>query len=486
MLSYFDYKFLKRYTLAICFLILFSAFITSITYATDFYIKPSGGSNSNDGLTQSTPWATFSHAMGNLSPGDTLYLMNGTYTETLNITVSGINGNPVTFKALNDGKAILDGTRDSDVLRIAGTASSHKTDIKIEGVVCKNAYINVVSIHYADRIILKRVSAYDAGTGNSGNVHQFSLWHASDVLLEDCAAAGYGRVPYNALDCDSITFRRCFVYYEDSVAGGVLLQLYGSDNCRVENCVGFQDADKVAIWGITVWCHNYNASADNNKIYGNVVRDVNSNFAYHIASAQKNIIGNEFKHNVSIDSAIGFRHAADGNLVAENFTIVGSTMRRYQLESYDNYYTLNTDFKIGGTLKNSSFMNGNGGIYYETSDTGFTSCKNTYNNFYNVTTTYQGNASQGTGEKTLNPNYNTATYGDGAYLMVPSALKGQGNGGGDIGAEVLYRYLDGVLTSTPLWPWPMEDRIYAERGISVTWEANGGLWKTLDGVYNIP
>jgi len=60
-----------------------------------------------------------------------------------------------------------------------------------------------------------------------------------------------------------------------------------------------------------------------------------------------------------------------------------------------------------------------------------------------------------------------------------------------MGAEVLYCYVDGVLTDEPLWPWPMEDRIFKEtqelfgQGISVTWEANGGLWKTLDGIYDL-
>lgn len=28
------------------------------------------------------------------------------------------------------------------------------------------------------------------------------------------------------------------------------------------------------------------------------------------------------------------------------------------------------------------------------------------------------------------------------------------------GAQICYRYEDGVLTSTPLWPWPMHQRIY--------------------------
>jgi hypothetical protein len=52
-----------------------------------------------------------------------------------------------------------------------------------------------------------------------------------------------------------------------------------------------------------------------------------------------------------------------------------------------------------------------------------------------------------------------------------------------MGAQVLYRYEGGALTEVPLWPWPMEQRILAEANQSVTWEAQGGLWKTLDGVY---
>ena len=86
---------------------------------------------------------------------------------------------------------------------------------------------------------------------------------------------------------------------------------------------------------------------------------------------------------------------------------------------------------------------------------------------------------------TLDPGYNTAAYGKGAYLMVPTALKGKGMKGGNIGAEVLYRYHDGVLTGKPLWPWPMENRIVAEFGVSPTWETKKGIWKTLDGLYPV-
>jgi len=40
-----------------------------------------------------------------------------------------------------------------------------------------------------------------------------------------------------------------------------------------------------------------------------------------------------------------------------------------------------------------------------------------------------------------------------------SPCKGTGVGGADRGANILYRYRDGVLTAEPLWPWPNEARI---------------------------
>jgi len=144
---------------------------------------------------------------------------------------------------------------------------------------------------------------------------------------------------------------------------------------------------------------------------------------------------------------------------------------------------------IGGIFKNSSILNALGGITYYNSIPGFTGLTHKYNSFYNVTPIYLGDASQGVGETTINPFYPTATYSKGAYLFVPPALKGKGENGADIGAEVLYRYQDGVLTNEPLWPWPMEERICNETGISVTYEnagngCMGGLWKTLAGVYD--
>src|SRR3990167_67926 len=52
------------------------------------------------------------------------------------------------------------------------------------------------------------------------------------------------------------------------------------------------------------------------------------------------------------------------------------------------------------------------------------------------------------------------TSNNGSYTSV-GAAPNVWNGAGSTGARVCYQYVDGTLTSTPLWPWPMDARIRA-------------------------
>jgi hypothetical protein len=100
----------------------------------------------------------------------------------------------------------------------------------------------------------------------------------------------------------------------------------------------------------------------------------------------------------------------------------------------------------------------------------------------------------------------TAKYGRGAYLMGASNAP-LGDDGKPVGARVLYESENGTPTSTPLWPFPMEDRVWNETGDTRLWQGanplyqayqqsptwdgatvdgqmrTGGWWRTLDGVY---
>jgi hypothetical protein len=72
--------------------------------AVTYYVSGSG-SDSNNGLSTSTAFLTLQHAESVTQPGDTVYAMNGTYTnscsscDVLDITVPGTVNNWITFKA---------------------------------------------------------------------------------------------------------------------------------------------------------------------------------------------------------------------------------------------------------------------------------------------------------------------------------------------------------------------------------------------------
>jgi len=443
------------------------------------------GNDNNDGSFD-YPWATFTYSESQLSPGDTLLIKDGTYNDTLRGT-SGTEGNPVTVAALNDGQVTVDCNGSAYPSYISG-----KQDIVVEGIIFKNSSTSAVNVYYSDRITLKRCSAYNADAGNN---MCFNIAYSDNCLVEDCIATGTCRKLFQAYECTYITFRRCWGWwYDHDTTPYAFGSIYNSQHCLVENCVGTRNPatyDKdVRGFGLTSnpTVPNYNAFC------GNVMYNFYRR-PFKTWSEKTQCTGNEFYHNVALnmraeDPAYSFFwQACDSSMLYDHFTTRGfHNSRGYWLEAGNRKMENNH-----GTVKNSIFITGSIGIDFNSAE-GAT-LANSYCCFYDVTTPYAGEASAGTGDVTVDPGFDTATYGMGGYLFVPdgSPVKTAGEGGTQMGAEVLYRYVDGVLTGDPLWPWPMESRIQAETydivgtKLSCTWEsdngATGGVWKTLDGIY---
>ena len=82
--------------------------------SSEYYVSMSGGKDSNDGSSPSTPWQHISKvilAEPNLAPGTTVNFLGGdTWNETLTLNqVHGSAGQPITFTAYGNGDAIIDG-----------------------------------------------------------------------------------------------------------------------------------------------------------------------------------------------------------------------------------------------------------------------------------------------------------------------------------------------------------------------------------------
>jgi hypothetical protein len=505
--------------------------LTNISQAaTTYYISPgtssacSAGSDSiNSGTSITTPWLTFAKAMTVLHPGDTLYLCDGIYTSTnkynssylLAVAVSGTPSSYITIQALNDGKAIVDGQNSIMPFHI-----NNQSYINVKGIVFKNGnssgngQVGVVSGDLKNGpgshdIKIQRCGFYNGGLG-SGNdtllILQYDTWN---VLVEDCSASQLV-TPYGGRYCYQVfngahdnTLRRNFCKFNDHVYSGgpcACIVFYGGHDNIAENnvcnlvnagtCSG--NAQRGGIFGEG----NYN-NISGNKLYGNVIfsNNVNGWLSIQVESIKDgcregsppipvNCPANDWEmyNNVMINVSKGVWQGMGDDWIFHNNTMTGITDNTYGCYWKRGIESGGTCFgTCNGDIKNSSFVNSSIGI----NDWLDTALTHTYNNLYSVTTCFQS-TSPGTSDKCsqLSPNYDTSTYGKGAYLMIPSALQRQGENGADIGARVLYRYQDSFLISTPLWPWPMEDRIKSETGYSVTYESGGGLWKTLNGVYS--
>ena len=134
--------------------------------AETFYVDPSGN-NSNPG-TQARPWRTITHAVKQVSPGDTVLVGNGKYREKVIITRSGTPERYIVLKAINRWGAKVE------------IAETGKTD----GIKIAANFVTVDGFEIYDP---------NPGQGRTGNC--ITVWenHHINILnnkVHDCGAAG--------------------------------------------------------------------------------------------------------------------------------------------------------------------------------------------------------------------------------------------------------------------------------------------------------
>ena len=129
-------------------------------------------------------------------PGYILCLLDGQYTGSASMinppgNLNGTASQPITIRALNDGKATIDGQginypvklRNNDYFVLEGFNAHHSKE-------------GVVELSRSNHNIIRRVAAWDAGDGNTNifGIHSSS----SHNLLEDVAGWGIARKIFSA------------------------------------------------------------------------------------------------------------------------------------------------------------------------------------------------------------------------------------------------------------------------------------------------
>lgn len=425
-----------------------------------------------------SPGENLSAKANSLTPGDTLILRDGLYANSqLHMDeIHGMQTAPITIRAEHDGRAIIDGAGSAPGV-IEVNDSSY---VVVDGLVARNAGPNndvVIVSGQSNMITLRRITAYNAG---SGNAHVFDVAYGpSNVLIEDCAGWGQGRYIFIAYHSSNVIFRRTWARWTTqsnfSPAPRACYGIYGSRNVTLENPICIHDIPDQPSndYFTAIWITSNGPPEENAKILGAMFLDNWEGIWANDLSGDNTQVINSFFENT--------RKQGTYNTTT----------------NHGDGIMWGTDNGSGGGVDTSTFINNEVGFSKQTSQNPTL----TNSVFVNNDTALVGNpthsfldfygngrigATVGPTDKQVNPKYNVAKYGRGAYLFIPpnSPLKGAGQGGSDIGATIIYRYQDGTLTNQPLWPWPMEERIKTETGMSVTWESGGGFWKTLDGVYS--
>jgi hypothetical protein len=340
--------------------------------AADYYVK-NGGNDANSGLSVATAWATLQHAADVVNPGDTVHVLNGSYTGFY-VERSGTAGNPITFLAEspavqitannpftpdginveNAAHVVIDGftvnNRTRTGIRTAlsqfvtirnchagfngkwGILSGFADDLTIENNVTHNSVDEhgIYVSNSGDRPIIRGNISYD---NNANGIH----------MNGDASLGGDGTIS-NALVENN-------VIYGNGTAGGSGINMDGVNNSVVRNNLLFDNHAS----GISLYRIDGGAGSSNNLVINNtIINASNARWCINITdgstgnTVRNNILYNfhSFRGVITIDSASRPGFVSDYNSLMSRFSIDGGnsviSFASWQAQGYDAHSFLAT------------------------------------------------------------------------------------------------------------------------------------------------
>ena len=367
----------------------------------DYYAAPDGsgnGAGEGDAFRVGDFWSL-------ASPGDTLCLVDGTYTggDSMIQPPSGLSGDEsdrITIRALNDGKALIDGEGSDRPIQLRGNSW-----LVIQGVNAARSSDDVVHLSSgANHNVIRRVVAWDAAPDTNSMVYRLNGNEGN--LLEDTGGFGSARKIYQASQgANDNTFRRTWGMWNYDTTSSVKQTFsvaYESLDNTCENCIGTFDADSGA--------------NDNDR------RGVFSNNSMTRSGLTDGIYSNSgywgsIAYTLSEQNASGLRGLLESFRIHEGFT-------------FDNVVAYSEQSDV-----DTSRLRGDNGQDDKVA--------------HEVTEIGTSDSSIGDGWQ------ESENVKVGSVTEAPNVWNGSEGGG----ARVCHRTVDRELTSEPLWPWPMDGRI---------------------------
>ena len=454
-------------------LLVFLLVFSTSAHAATYYISPTG-SNANAGTSAGAPWLTFAYALDGTraSCGDTLILLDGTYgdgTSTGKINLTGrvcTLGNELIIQAQNSRQAKIVDNGTYFAVRMSGSAY-----ITFDGLYARSTDNNYrpsdtgelgfpFGVYTSNHVTFRNNIAVQ--TNRYGNTHAYLVDGVQDVLLEDNEAYTFARHCVTAFKSERVVVRRQYCNPRGGgISGGVgpltlggadtIMSMYPCKDCILENSIADGTTNPMPIAEMNA---NFNSSVlmSGSKVLGSI--GYRSNISNGIYPNSRTAVGlNYAPQNITIkDVALvdwgspssGIKCEGCVNMTVDHFTILGTGTTGTGIWALD-------DTQGGTAAQNSIFITNT--IIKGVTPEGF---------LITGHDTWSGDEVWSNGNGTafspaLPANWTNASTSDPGYgtckLWLPdgAAAKGTGTGGSDPGATILYRYVDGVLTTVPLW-----------------------------------
>ena len=356
--------------------------------------------------------------------GSTLCLLDGQYTGSSSMinppqNLSGTASAPITVRALNDGKATINGQATSQPVRL-----SYNNYFVVEAINARSSVASVVSLSNSSNNIVRRVAAWDAADGNHSI---FGIHSGKYNLLEDVAGWGIARKIYESSQGgDYTTIRRAWGRWEGSHVVGPKMtytMAYNNVNMIIENAIGTWSGERMK-QTYTLLDYYGNAWTGNGA---GTYSDYRVDQPYGIFGID-GFTGTDKNARSKLLGSIAYIRASDRFAAPQ--TVFTTKIDSMQIANTVAY------IEPGSQTNKLPFA-----LYNLQTSTGT-------NLIANNLTSIGGAAS-----------YFGSEWKKSAIVQGASTTAVANVFSSTSGANICYRFHNGTVTDQPLWPWPMNQRI---------------------------
>lgn len=433
------------------FLLCLPTWAHAVTYYVDI-----DGSDANPG-TKNAPWLTWVHAFAKSDCGDTLIVMDGTYTRATHgafvLKKTCTKTTVFTIRSENERQAFIDGDGTTFSLRVVDSAY-----VTIEGLRVKSldnssgVASSTVQVRSSDHVTLRRLLV--SHNNRYFNTHLIELNRSSNVLVEETEMYHFHRHGILLYNTNNSIMRRnyCHARSHAAVPGGY--NGTSGDNGTGDDCIAVYPGDQNIIENnisdgtmLKAFAVQATGMGIGNKFYGNIALGpltIGLAFEARTGTGENYMPRDNYVENQVVINAtnVGIWFRGNKNAICNNCMVINSNQglvvdspSATPGDGIYSFFSINS-LVIGSKNRGWSV---NGAIQ---------TWRITNPNAFGNDTNYTPPSSS---------NWVTKTTVDAALgtckVWVPDAspMKGAGVNRADIGANILYRYENGALTKSPLW-----------------------------------